>query len=243
MTHHPHVHMIVPGGGISLDGSRWVSCRPRFFLPVPVFSKLFRGLMLAKLLAAHKAGQLKFFGQHARLAERKAFAAYLAPLRRRKWYLYSKPLFGGPEAVLAYLARYTHRVAIANRRLISLTDGKIRFTWKDYRQDGNTKVMTLDAGEFIRRFLLHTLPDGFHRIRHYGFLANGGRSDSLALRRRLLDARDIDAASEPTVNHFKDNRPLTTSDFAICPDCGGNMRRIATVPRSCNPQSFRCDTS
>ena len=188
MTHHPHVHMIVPGGGISLDGSRWVSCRPRFLLPVPVFSKLFRGLMLGKLLAAHKAGQLKFFGQHAHLAERKAFAAYLAPLRRRKWYLYSKPPFGGPEAVLAYLSRYTHRVAISNRRLIAFDQNGVTFKYKDYRADGRAryKVMTLATGEFIRRFLIHVLPKGFHRIRHYGLFAKASCADNIARARELL---------------------------------------------------------
>jgi Putative transposase/Transposase zinc-binding domain len=188
MTHHPHVHMIVPGGGISLDGSRWLSCRPRFFLPVPVFSKLFRGLMLAKLLAAHKAGQLKFFGQHAHLADRKAFAAYLAPLRRRKWYLYSKPPFGGPKAVLAYLSRYTHRVAISNRRLIAFDHNGVTFKYKDYRADGRAryKVMTLATGEFIRRFLIHVLPKGFHRIRHYGLFAKASCADNIARARELL---------------------------------------------------------
>src|SRR5437660_4125940 len=166
MTHHPHVHMIVPGGGIALDGKRWLSCRPRFLLPVPVLAKLFQGLMLAKLLAAHKAGQLQFFGQHAHLAERKAFAAYLAPLRKIEWHLYSKPPFGGPEAVLAYLSRYTHRVAIANGRLIAFDKDNITFKWKDYRIERRDryKQMTLATDEFIRRFLLHVLPKRFHRI-------------------------------------------------------------------------------
>ena len=156
--------------------------------------------------------------------------------------VYAKPPFGGPEQVLAYLGRYTHRVAIANSRLLSLADGKVRFTWKDYRAGSKTKVMTLDANEFIRRFLLHTLPDSFHRIRHYGFLANGARGDSLALCHRLLDAR-VTGTREPTNNRAKDDRPLTTADFAICPDCGGTMRRIAIVPSSCNSQPFSCDTS
>jgi Putative transposase/Transposase zinc-binding domain len=182
MTHHPHVHMIVPGGGISLDGSRWVSCRPRFFLPVPVFSKLFRRLMLQKLLAAHETGQLQFFGQHAHLAERKAFAVYLAPLRKLKWYVYSKPPFGGPKAVLAYLSRYTHRVAISNRRLIAFDENGVTFSYKDYRADGRTryKVMTLATDEFICRFLSHVLPKGFHRIRHYGLFAKSSCADNIA---------------------------------------------------------------
>src|ERR1700739_45665 len=188
MTHHPHVHMIVPGGGISLDGSRWVSRRPRYFLPVRIFSKLFRGLMLAKLLAAHQAGQLQFFNQYAHLAERKAFARYLAPLRRRKWDVYSKRPFGGPEAVLTYLARYTHRVAISNRRLIAFDQNGVTFSYKDYRADGRAryKVMTLAPNEFIRRFLIPVLPKGFHRIRHYGLLAKSSCADNLARARELL---------------------------------------------------------
>ena len=188
------------------------------------------------------AGKLRFFGNLANLAEPQAFARRLGELRRLDWVVYAKLPFGGPEQVLAYLGRYTHRVAIANSRLLSLSDGRVRFTWKDYRQDGKTKVMTLDADEFIRRFLLHTLPDSFHRIRHYGFLANGARGDNLARCRRLLDARDV-GACEPVDNHPKGDRPLTATDFAICPDCGGTMRRTATVPRSCNAAPFSCDTS
>jgi len=230
LQHHPHVHCVVPGGGPSFDGTRWVACRTGFFLPVRVLSRLFRRLFLRELENAFGAGRLRFFGK-------------LGNLRRLNWVVYAKPPFGGPEQVLAYLGRYTHRVAIANNRLLSLADSKVRFTWKDYRAGGKTKVMTLDADEFIRRFLLHTLPDSFHRIRHYGFLANGARSDCLALCHRLLDTRDTGAASEPTNNHTRGDRPCTAADFAICPDCGGTMRRIATVPRSCNPQPFSCDTS
>jgi hypothetical protein len=180
--------MIVPGGGISLDGSRWVSCRPRYFLPVQVFSELFRGLMLAKLLAAHKAGQLQFFNQYAHLAEPKAFARYLAPLHSRKWYAYSKRPFGGPEAVLAYLSRYTHRVAISNRRLIALDENGVTFNYKDYSADGRAryKRMTLATSEFIRRFLIHVLPKGFHRIRYYGLLAKSSCAENLAQARELL---------------------------------------------------------
>ncbi len=182
--------VLLPGGGISIDGSRWVSCRPRFFLPVPVFSKLFRRLMLHNLLAAHKAGQLKFFGDHAALTERKAFAAYLAPLRRIKWYVYSKPPFGGPKAVLAYLSRYTHRVAIANSRLISADATGVVFKWKDYRFEGREryKTMMLATHEFIRRFLIHVLPKGFHRIRHYGLFANTSREETMVHARALLNA-------------------------------------------------------
>jgi hypothetical protein len=233
---------VVPGGGPSLDGTRWVACRPGFFLPVRVLSRLFRRLFLQKLKNAFDAGKLRFFSSLAHLTEPAAFAEHLDQLRRIDWVVYAKQPFGGPEQVLAYLGRYTHRVAIANSRLISLADGKVRFTWKDYRVDGKTKVMTLDADEFIRRFLLHTLPDSFHRIRHYGFLANGARGDSIDLCHRLLDARDT-AACEPADNRTKDDRPHTAADFAICADCGGAMRRIATVPRAGNAAPFSCDTS
>ena len=208
-----------------------------------MLSRLFRRLFLRELENAFRAGKLRFFGKLANLAEPQAFARRLGELRRRDWVVYAKPPFGGPEQVLVYLGRYTHRVAIANSRLISLVDGKVRFAWKDYRHDGKTKVMTLDADEFIRRFLLHALPDGFHRIRHYGFLANASRGDNLALCHRLLDARVTGTVCEPTDNRTQGDRPLTAADFAICPDCGGTMRRIAAVPRSCNPQPFSCDTS
>jgi hypothetical protein len=234
---------MVTGGGPSLDGTRWVACRPGFFLPVRVLSRLFRRLFLQDLQNAFGAGKLRFFSTLANLAEPQAFARRLGELRRLDWVVYAKPPFGGPEQVLAYLGRYTHRVAIANSRLISLADGKVRFTWKDYRQNSKTKLMTLDVDEFIRRFLLHALPDGFHRIRHYGFLANGSRSDNLARCRRLLDARDTDNACKPIADRTKAVSPITTADFTICPDCGGTMRRIAVVPRTCNSQRFRCDTS
>jgi hypothetical protein len=243
LGHHPHVHCVVPGGGPSLDGTRWVACRPGFFLPVRVLSRLFRRLFLRELENAFSEGKLRFFGKLANLAEPQAFTRHLGDLRRLDWVVYAKPPFGGPEQMLAYLGRYTHRVAIANSRLLSLADGKVRFTWKDYRAGSKSKVMTLDADEFIRRFLLHTLPDSFHRIRHYGFLANGCRGDSLGLCHQLLDTRVPGAASEPTGNRTTGARPLTAADFAICPDCGGTMRRIATVPRACNPQPFSCDTS
>jgi Putative transposase len=198
---------------------------------------------LRELENAFNAGKLRFFTKLANLAEPQAFVRRLRELRRLDWVVYAKPPFGGPEQVLAYLGRYTHSVAIANSRLLSLADGKVRFTWKDYRAHGKTKVMTLNADEFIRRFLLHALPEGFHRIRHYGFLANGSRGDSLALCRRLLEARATSAVHEPAHNHTQGDCPLTAADFAICPDCGGTMRRIAVVPRSCNSQPFSCDTS
>jgi putative transposase/transposase-like zinc-binding protein len=248
MIHHPHLHMIVPGGGISLDGSRWVSCRPRCFLPVPVFSKLFRGLMLAKLLAAHKAGQLQFFNQYAHLAEPQAFARYLAPLRRRKWYVYSKRPFGGPEAVLAYLSRYTHRVAISNRRLIAADQNGVTFNYKDYRADGRAryKVMTLATSEFIRRFLSHVLPKGFHRIRYYGLLAKSSCAENLARARQLL------AVPKPQPLPDDDGGPNEPSTIAHpCPCCGGRMIIIEAFAPGCQPHhrpsattlAIRIDTS
>jgi Putative transposase/Transposase zinc-binding domain len=232
MMHHPHVHMIVPGGGISLDGSRWVSRRPRRFLPVRVFSKLFRGLMLAKLLAAHKAGQLQFFNQYAHLAEPKPFARYLAPLRRRKWYVYSKRPFGGPEAVLAYLSRYTHRVAISNRRLIALDENGVTFNYKDYRADGQArhKVMTLATNEFIRRFLSHVLPKGFHRIRYYGLLAKSSCAENLARARQLLA---VPKPQDKPDNSRGTDEAATSSH--PCPCCGGRMLIIETFAPGCQP--------
>jgi hypothetical protein len=250
MTHHPHVHMIVPGGGISLDGSRWLSCRPRFLLPVPVLTELFQGLMLAKLLAAHKAGRLTFFGQHAHLVAPKAFAAYLAPLRRIKWHVYSKPPFGGPEAVLAYLSRYTHRVAISNRRLIACDENDVTFRYKDYRADGRAryKTMTLATHEFIRRFLIHVLPKGFHRIRHYGLFARPSCANNIARARELLAVpmpQDHNAEAD-TVNP---NEPPILS--RPCPCCGGRMIIIETFERGSSPRhrptgpitAIRIDTS
>jgi len=243
LQHHPHIHCVVPGGGPSSDGTRWIACRPGFFLPVRVLSRLFRKLFLQNLQDAFDAGELRFFGNLAGLAEPTAFAAGLDQLRRIEWVVYAKPPFGGPEQVLAYLGRYTHRVAIANSRLISLSGGKVRFAWKDYRQDSKTKVMTLDADEFIRRFLLHALPDGFHRIRYYGFLANGGRGDNVARCRQLLDALHAAADSGLATGQAKSDRQSNAGDFRICPDCGGTMRRIAAVPRSSTHQPFGCDTS
>jgi len=190
LTHHPHIHMIVPGGGISLDGTRWVSSRPAFLLPVHVLAKLFRRLFVSGLLALHAAGQLRFFGDRTGLSDRQEFERYLAPIRTMKWVVYSKPPFGGAEAVLAYLSRYMHRVAIANRRLIALDEAGVTFRYKDYRRDGDARhrTMTLSADEFIRRFLVHVLPKGFHRIRYYGLLASGRRKANLAHARELLAA-------------------------------------------------------
>ena len=225
LDHHPHVHCIVPGGGISPDGKRWVGCRSGFFLPVRVLSRLFRRLFLQGLVAAFKAGELQFFSALGGLKDPDAFAAYLAPLRKSEWVVFAKRPFAGPEQVLAYLARYTHRVAIANSRLVSLSAGNVSFRWKDYRQDGKGKAMTLQAGEFIRRFLMHTLPDGFHRIRHYGLFANGHRADMLNLCRALLDT----PSSSTAANDSDDaDPPDTTQDLHLCPYCGGRMKIIET---------------
>ena len=233
MTHHPHAHMIVPGGGISLDGKRWVACRPRFFLPVRVLSRLFRRLFLQRLLAAHH--RLKFFGDHQALANPQAFATYLAPLRRAEWVVYAKRPFGGPQAVLAYLSRYTHRVAIANSRLIASDHTRVTFRWKDYRADGRDrqKLMTLATGEFIRRFLIHVLPQGFHRIRHYGLFASGARADNIAQARRLLDVPAEQPAASDT-NCAEANEPKLTTH--PCPCCGGRMVIIETFKRGASPR-------
>ena len=188
LTHHPHVHGVVPGGGLSPDGKSWIACRPGFFLPVRVLSRLFRRRFVEELARAHGRGQLRFLGEHAPLADADAFTRWLAPLRQCEWVVYAKRPFAGPAAVLAYLSRYTHRVAISNSRLLSLDERGVTFRWKDYREKGATrhKVMTLGADEFIRRFLLHTLPSGLHRIRHYGMLANGNRRACLESARQLL---------------------------------------------------------
>jgi len=223
LDHHPHLHCIVPGGGISPDGKSWVRCRPAFFLPVRVLSRLFRRLFLEGLQALHVAGQLQFFNYLAHLNDASAFRAYLAPLRKTEWVVYAKRPFAGPSQVLSYLARYTHRVAISNNRLVSMDGGKIRFGWKDYRDNGKRKTMTLEAGEFIRRFLLHVLPDGFHRIRHYGLFANGHRAEKLALSRKLLDAIPPSADSDDI---GVDATVTSTNEPPPCPCCGGRMRVI-----------------
>jgi Zn finger protein HypA/HybF involved in hydrogenase expression len=234
MTHHPHVHMIVPGGGIALDGSKWVACKPGFFVPVRVLSKLFRRLMLEKLAAAHAAGKLQFFGEHAGLRDPKAFAAHLAPLRKKNWFVYAKPPFAGPQAVLAYLARYTHRVAISNRRLVALDADGVTFRSKDYRRNGQERyrTMTLVPGEFIRRFLLHVLPKGFHRIRHYGLLASAARKANIARARELL------AAPEPqTVPDETTSAAAAPNDHRLpCPRCGGRMIIVETFERGGGPR-------
>jgi hypothetical protein len=230
LTHHPHVHGIVPGGGLAPDGETWVACRPGFFLPVRVLSRLFRRRFLEELQRLHDAGKLRFFGEHVSLADATAFASFLAPLRRCEWVVYAKRPFAGPQAVLAYLSRYTHRVAISNSRLLSMDERGVRFRWKDYRAKGRTryKAMALSPGEFMRRFLLHVLPGGFHRIRHYGLLANGARRTSLALARRLLHPAPVQpvAAAETIDAPCNASRPLFS-----CWHCGHAMVVLQVLAR------------
>jgi hypothetical protein len=227
LTHHPHVHGIVPGGGLATDGQRWVRCRPGFFLPVRVLSRLFRRRFLEELEQAHRAGRLQFFGDDAALANVQAFAQWLVPLRACEWVVYAKRPFAGPAAVLAYLSRYTHRVAISNRRLLALDERGVTFRWKDYRATGKTryKTMTLAVDEFIRRFLLHVLPTGFHRIRHYGLLANAGRREHLAQARELLQVPVTTVAPSGAI-------PVTqVLPTFTCPHCGAAMSIIEVIAR------------
>jgi Putative transposase/Transposase zinc-binding domain len=238
MTHHPHVHMIVPGGGISLDGKRWVACRPGFLLPVRVLSRLFRRLFLTSLAEVHAAGRLAFFGDLDGLRDRTAFAAHLAPLRRKNWFVYAKPPFAGPEAVLAYLARYTHRVAISNSRLVGLDERGVTFHYKDYRRNGQARyrMMTLAPDEFIRRFLLHTLPKGFHRIRHYGLLASAGCKANIAHARELI-AAPASSGDTPTEHNNPDQTASAPTDHRPpCPCCGGRMIIVEIFERNGAPR-------
>jgi hypothetical protein len=230
LTHHPHVHMIVPGGGIARDGTRWISSRPAFLLPVRVLGKLFRRLFLTRLLALYDADKLRFYGSMAHLSDRGAFLRHIAPVKKKPWVVYAKPPFAGPKAVLAYLSRYTHRVAISNRRLIAFDEAGVTFRFKDYRRDGPERqsVMVLSADEFIRRFLLHVLPRGFHRIRHYGLLSSSACKDSLALARRLL-AVPL-PTDDPEPDEPVDARPP-------CPCCGGHMTIIETFARCYQPRA------
>lgn len=233
LTHHPHIHMIVPGGGLSPDGTRWLPCRPGFFLHVRVLSRLFRRLFLDGLLALHRAGELAFFGDLVNLADPASFTTWLAPFRKSEWVVYAKPPFGGPEAVLAYLSRYTHRVAISNNRLVSAEAGTVTFRWKDYRikHGDRQKVMRLATDEFIRRFLIHVLPDGFHRIRHYGLLASASRKVNIAKIRTLLRGPQPAAAPETAA----DPAPLTLRE--PCPCCGAPMRIIEIFRRGQMPRT------
>jgi Putative transposase/Transposase zinc-binding domain len=230
LTHHPHVHGIVPGGGPALDADRWVGCKPGFFLPVRVLSRLFRRRFLEELTAAHGRGQLRFFGEHAELANSDTFAHWLAPLRQCEWVVYAKRPFAGPAAVLAYLSRYTHRVAISNRRLLALDERGVTFRWKDYRAEGRTrhKTMSLSSAEFMRRFLLHVLPGGFHRIRHYGLLANARRKANLATARTLLHQ------PAPAVAPHASEAPTGTGRAQPafrCRHCGAPMLILETLAR------------
>jgi hypothetical protein len=243
MTHHPHVHMIVPGGGLSADRKQWIATKPNFFLPVLVLSKLFRRLMLEKLAASHSRGKLIFFGEHAPLADPKAFTQFLRPLKRTRWFVYSKRPFAGPKAVLAYLSRYTHRVAISNTRLVTADADNVTFKVKDYRVEGPARytTMTLRPAEFIRRFLLHVLPKGFHRIRHYGLLA-GAKAETVATVRELLSVTSPEPDSEGEEAH---REPTIVGD---CPCCGGRMHIIETFEPGCQPRHrpsalIRIDTS
>lgn len=240
MTHHPHVHCVVPGGGLSADRSKWVACRPGFFLPVRVLSRVFRRLFLAALARAFDLGELRFSNGLAHLNDDAAFTCHLAHARRSEWVVYAKPPFGGPDQVLAYLGRYTHRVAIANSRLVTVDDDHVAFRWKDYRRQGHdrVKIMRLEPHEFIRRFLLHVLPDGFHRMRHFGFLANSHRRQRVDLCRNLLGQVPSPTGQPHSV------KPQPGQPFE-CPDCGRPMRRTSADirPAQARPASFRCDTS
>ncbi|MDH5331999.1 MAG: IS91 family transposase [Aquincola sp.] len=255
MTHHPHVHMIVPGGGIAADGSRWISSSEDFLLPVPVLSRMFRGKMLSVLKAAHEAGRLQFFGDHADLADKAAFKAWLEPLYTTRWHVHAKRPFAGPEAVLAYLARYTHRVAISNSRLISADEKGVTFRYKDYRVEGpeRYKTMTVAPAEFIRRFMLHVLPKGFHRIRHYGLLARSkAKADTLARARALIAMATPPQSPRTTI---QDRAPSATeaTDKPVhpCPCCGGRMVIIELFEAGTTPRNkptvpanvIRIDTS
>jgi putative transposase/transposase-like zinc-binding protein len=229
MTHHPHVHMIVPGGGISPDGMRWIASKAGFLLPVRVLGKLFRRLFLTQMIKLHDAGKLAFFGASTGLVDRRCFLRHLAPVRKKRWVVYAKPPFAGPEAVLAYLARYTHRVAISNWRLIGFDEAGVTFRYKDYRRNGPERhqVMTLATDEFMRRFLLHVLPRGFHRIRHYGLLASATRKASIAQARELLATLPPEPAE-----------PVDASDLTPpCPSCGGRMRIIELFGRWRQPRA------
>jgi hypothetical protein len=245
LLHHPHLHCVVTGGGLSADGSQWISCRDGFFLPVGVLSRLFRRLFLEYLLKAFDAGKLQFFSSLESLRDRYSFLDYLAPLRAAEWVVYAKKPFAGPEQVLDYVGRYTHRVAISNNRLLDIAEDKVTFRYKDYRHDAQQKTMTLEAEEFIRRFLLHVLPEGFQRIRYYGFLANRYREQKLAHCRELLD---MPPREPPTLDGAKDYREryeeLTGCSLWQCPVCHkGRMLAIEILPRNHSQQTAITDTS
>lgn len=232
LTHHPHVHGIVPGGGLSASGDRWIACRPGFFLPVRVLSRLLRRRFIEELQDAHRTGRLRLQGDLARLSDPTEFTRWLAPLRKVEWVVYAKRPFAGPAAVLAYLSRYTHRVAISNSRLVSMEGDAVCFRWKDYRAKGRTryKTMTLQASEFMRRFLLHVLPTGFHRIRHYGLLSNAHRRDDIAAARRLLDVRSEPAATKDDDFHVDERSE--DQPRLLCHRCGRPLLVLECFPRT-----------
>jgi hypothetical protein len=243
MTHHPHLHCVVPGGGISPDGTRWISCRENFFLPVPVLARLFRRLFLDCLRQAFDAGDLQFFSSLEPLRVCNAFLRHIAPARKKDWVVYAKQPFAGPEEVLKYVARYTHRVAISNHRLLDINDGKVQFRWKDYRDGNRQKTMTLGADEFTRRFLLHVLPDGFQRIRYYGFLANRYRAEKLALCRQLMQMPTPAVKHEVNKDYRDRYEALTGISLKTCPLCRcGTMVVIETFECTSSRSSF-ADTS
>ena len=239
LMHHPHLHCLVPGGGISPDGSRWIACRPGFFLPVQVLSRLFRGLFLRDLEKAFTAGKLRFFSAQRHLQEPAAFRRYLAPVHKTEWVVYAKRPFAGPQQVLDYVGRYTHRIAIANNRLLSIDNGRVRFRWKDYRDGERQKTMTLEANEFIRRFLIHVLPDGFQRIRYYGFLGNCHRARKLALCRKLLAMAQAEPAADDSPVDYRDRyEALTGRSLRECPHCHTGIMVVVEVlpgPKVCTP--------
>ena len=245
LLHHPHLHCVVPGGGTSLDGERWIACRPGFFLPVRVLSRLFRRLFLTELRDAFDSKKLQFFCALAGLQDADAFANYLAPVARSEWIVYSKPPFGGPERVLEYLGRYTHRVAISNSRLVEFAHGQVAFKWKDYRHESQQKVMRLQADEFARRFLLHVLPSGFQRIRSYGFLANCTRKAKLERCRQLLDVPASMPSQAVEPEDYRDRyQRLTGVSLRDCPACrSGQMIQIETLEPHSLPRGPPCADS
>jgi hypothetical protein len=244
LLHHPHLHCVVAGGGLSVDGSQWIACRPNFFLPVRVLARLFRRLFLASLEKAFDAKKLTFYGPLEPLRDRRAFLRHLAPARTAEWWVYAKPPFAGPEQVLAYVARYTHRVAISNDRLLNIEDGKVRFRWKDYRNGARQKTMTLAVNEFIRRFLLHVLPEGFQRIRYYGFLANRHREQKLARCRELLAMPPPEPSDDQAAGDYRDQyEELTGASLTECPACQRGRMVVIEVLNPAKPCAPIHDTS
>ena len=244
LLHHPHLHCVVAGGGLSADGSRWITCRPNFFLPIRVLARLFRRLFLADLETAFDAKKLTFCGRLEPLGDRRVFLRHLGPARKADWCVYAKPPVTGPEQVLAYVARYTHRVAISNNRLLDIDDGKVRFHWKDYRNGNRQKTMTLAADEFIRRFLLHVLPEGFQRIRYYGFLANRYREQKLARCRQLLAMPQPEPSDDHAARDYRDQyQKLTGASLTECPACQRGHMVIIEVLKPTKPCRPIYDTS